>query len=274
MQKISGKEVSEVLIGKLKNMKTPQKILAAVLIGDDPNSLSFLKHKEKMAQSLGIDFRLYRFSERLTSDELRDKVGEIVKQKKVGGVITQLPLPPKVNKYYVPNVISREKDIDVLGERALGAFYNDRNTVLPPAVATVQEILNLTGFELAKKKVAVVGLGKLVGKPIAVWLTGKCAEVYLLGRDSDLGLVKQADLVITGVGKARLITPDMVKDGAGIIDFGYQYFPDGSLSGDFDTDNDKGQLNKLSFYTPTPGGTGPILIAKLLENFFILNQET
>ncbi len=273
MQKISGKEVSEVLISKLKDLKTPQKILAAVLIGEDPTSLSFLKYKEKMAKDLGVDFRLYKFSEGLTSDELRDRMGEIVKQKNVGGAIIQLPLPEKVNKYYVPNVIPREKDIDVLGERALGAFYNDRNEVLPPAVGTVKEILNLTGFELEKKKVAVVGLGKLVGKPIALWLTGKCAELYLLGRDSDLGPVKEADLVITGVGSAGLITPAMLKDGAGVIDFGYYYFPDGRLSGDFDTTNDKGQLNKLSFYTPTPGGTGPILIAKLLENFFILSKE-
>lgn len=273
MQKISGKEVSEVLIGKLKDSKTPRKILAAVLVGDDQISLNFLRHKEKIARDLKVDFRLYKFSEDLTSDELRHKIGEIAKQKNVGGVIIQLPLPEKVNKYYVSNVIPREKDIDVLGERALGAFYNDRNEVLPPSVGTVKEILSLVGFELEKKKVAVVGLGKLVGRPVALWLAGKCAELYLLGRESDLGAIKEADLVITGVGQAGLITSAMLKDGAGVIDFGYYYSPDGRLSGDFEASNDKGQLDKLSFYTPAPGGTGPILIAKLFENFYTLNKE-
>lgn len=273
MQKISGKKVSEVLISKLKDSKTPQKILAAILIGDDPISLSFLKHKERMAKDLGVDFRLYKFSQDLTSDKLRDGIGDIVKQKTVGGAIVQLPLPEKVNKYYVLNIIPREKDIDVLGERALGAFYNDRNEVWPPSVGTVKEILSLVGFELGKRKVAVVGLGKLIGRPVALWLAGKCAELYLLDKGSDLGVIKEADLVITGVGQAGLITPGMLKNGAGVIDFGYYYSPLGKLSGDFDTSNDRGQLDKLSFYTPTPGGTGPILVAKLFENFYTLNKE-
>jgi len=167
MQKISGKEVSEVLISKLKNLKTPQKILAAVLIGNDPTSLSFLRYKEKTAKNLGVDFRLYKFSENITNDELRDRMGDIVKQKNVGGAIIQLPLPDKVNKYYVSNVIPREKDIDVLGERALGAFYNDRNKVLPPAVATVQEILNLTGFDLDKKTFHFLRVNRIFGGKIS-----------------------------------------------------------------------------------------------------------
>jgi len=279
MQKISGKEVSQSLIKRLKALELPDKILAAILIGEDPTSLSFLRQKEKMAKELGVDFRLYKLSDKLTNDDLRGEVGKISKQSKVSGVIVQLPLPPAVNKYYVSNAIPREKDVDVLGERALGAFYNDRNDVIPPAVGVVEEILKTVNYsphseagELKTKKVAVLGLGKLVGKPISVWLTGKCRELYLLDKESDLEGIGQVDLVITGVGKAGLVNPKMLKIGAGVIDFGYYYFPDGRLSGDFDPNPEK-ELEKLSFYTPTPGGTGPILVAKLFENFYTLNKK-
>ncbi len=271
MQKISCKEISQNLIEQLKAVKAPAKIMAAILVGEDPASINFLKQKEKVAKELGVDFRLYKLSGRLTNDDLRKEVGKIARQNRIGGVIVQLPLPPNVNKYYVSNAIPREKDPDVLGERALGAFYNDRSEVLPPAVGVVEEILKIVNYKLETKKVAVIGLGKLVGKPISVWLTCKCAELHLLDKESNLKVLGDVDLVVSGVGKAGLITPKMLKSGAAVIDFGYYYFPDGRLSGDFDP-RPKKELEKLAFYTPTPGGTGPILIAKLFENFYNLNK--
>src|SRR3989344_6837457 len=271
MQKISGKEISQKIIDRLKAAKTPKKIMAAILVGNDPTSLSFLAQKEKVAREVGVDFRLYKLPDSLSSDDLREEVGKISKPKNVGGVIVQLPLPKEINKYYVSNAIPREKDADVLGERALGAFYNDRNEVLPPAVGVVEEILKAAKFELQTKKVAVIGLGKLVGKPISVWLTCKCAELHLLDKGSDLKILSDVDLVISGVGEAGLVNPKMLKKNAAVIDFGYYYFPDGRLSGDF-TPLPAKELDKLAFYTPTPGGTGPILVAKLFENFYTLNK--
>ena len=271
MQKISGKEISQKIIDRLKAAKTPKKIMAAILVGNDPTSLSFLAQKEKVAKEVGVDFRLYKLPDGLSSDDLREEVGKISKPKNIGGVIVQLPLPKEINKYYVSNAIPREKDADVLGERALGAFYNDRNEVVPPAVGVVQEILESVDYELSDKKVAVVGLGKLVGKPISVWLTGKCAELFLLDSKSDLEIVGSADLIITGVGQAGLINTRIIKNDVGIIDFGYYYFEDGRLSGDFDPSPEA--LKKVAFFTPTPGGTGPILVAKLFENFYTLNKE-
>ncbi|MBI1838981.1 MAG: bifunctional 5,10-methylenetetrahydrofolate dehydrogenase/5,10-methenyltetrahydrofolate cyclohydrolase [Candidatus Colwellbacteria bacterium] len=272
MQKILGKEISKDIVKKLKSFPVPNKILAAVLIGNDPTSISFLAEKEKIAKELGVDFRVYDFPEDSSNDDLRKKIGKLARQGSVGGVIVQLPLPEGVNKYYVVSAIPREKDVDVLGERALGAFYNDRNPVLPPAIEVVKELVQRTSFKLESAKVAVIGLGALVGKPISVWLIGKCAELYLLGRGSDLKVIQKADLVISGVGKAGIVNAGMMKAGAGIIDFGYYYFPDGGLSGDFAA-GDSEEMNKLSFYTPTPGGTGPILVAKLFENFFTLNND-
>lgn len=270
MQEISGADISREIIERLKDKKIPPKILAVILVGDDPTSKSFIKQKEAVANQLGVDFRVYEFDENISNDDLRKEIGRIAKQKKVGAVVVQLPLPERINKHYVLNAVGREKDVDVLGERSLGAFYNKRNEAFPPAVSTVEEIVERQGLKFKDMKVAVVGLGSLVGRPISLWLSGQCKELILLDKGSDLEELKKADLVISGVGEAGLISPEILKDGAGVIDFGYYYFPSGELSGDLDTSKEKA-LEHLSFYTPTPGGTGPILVAKLLENFYKLN---
>ncbi|MCL5733087.1 MAG: bifunctional 5,10-methylenetetrahydrofolate dehydrogenase/5,10-methenyltetrahydrofolate cyclohydrolase, partial [Patescibacteria group bacterium] len=242
---------------------------AAFLVGDNEASFGFLKLKEKTAKELGIDFRVYRFPDDVKNGELREKIGIISGHKNCGGAILQLPLPGHLNPYYALNVIPPAKDIDVIGERTLGAFYNGRSVVLPPAVSVLEEILKREKFDLSNKKVAVVGLGFLVGKPISLWLEGKCAEIYLLDKGSDFKMLKEADLVVLGVGKSGLIDAQDIGRNAAVIDFGYSFDGEGKIKGDFNPEGADG----LIFYTPTPGGTGPILIAELLKNFFILNEE-
>lgn len=283
MQKINGIQIAEALIKKLKTKETPKKILAVILVDSTSSpqagsSLFFLKQKEKVAKELNIDFRIYKFPENSTNDFLRKEIGKIALLKKTGGLIVQLPLPGHLNKHYLLNVIPREKDIDVLGERALGAFYVGRNPVLPPPVGVVEEILKRSeksefhpNLQINPNiKVAVVGLGFLVGKPIAHWLMGKYAEIYLLDQGSDFSILKNADLVISGVGKPGLIKPEMLKKDAGLIDFGYSIDENGKISGDFDAKLPITNYQLLNFYTPTPGGTGPILVAKIFENFYTL----
>jgi methylenetetrahydrofolate dehydrogenase (NADP+)/methenyltetrahydrofolate cyclohydrolase len=266
---INGAEIANSIIGRLRELRRPEKIFAAVLVGENAVSLSFLKQKRKIAEELGIDFRLYQYPGDSTNDKLRKEVGRIAKQKQVGGIMVQLPLPKNVNRHYILNAVPREKDIDVLGERALGAFYNNRNTVLPPTVGTTEEILKCTGTKIQEGVFAVVGRGILVGRPVSLWLSGICKEIYFLGKASDLELISHADVVISGVGKKGVIKPQILKNGAGVIDFGYYQSAEGGLVGDLEMNN-KIALEKLGFYTPTPGGTGPILVAKLLENFYTL----
>ena len=287
MQIIDGKALASDVLGRLKQKPVPKKFLAAVLAGDDKSSVSFLKQKERTAQELGVDFRLYRFPETVKNDELRGEVGKIAAHKTCAGVIVQLPLPEHLNWYYILNAIPKEKDVDVLSERALGAFYAGRGRILPPAVGTIEEILSTFHIELSTRPVAVVGLGLLVGRPIANWIMRRAKETILLRSVSDLGLLKHADVVITGVGKAGLVTPEMLKDGAAVIDFGYGTL-DGKYSGDLDTrplqiENSKlppgGRASpllsgKIGWYTPTPGGTGPLLVAKLFENFYELQSKS
>jgi len=296
---IDGKNIANEIIMSLKELPKPEKFLAAFLVGEDSASVSFLKQKEGVAKELGLDFRLYKPEHTkncvlgrahtlqcmcfgFQNDTLREFILKIVQHKTCGGAIVQLPLPEHINRQYVLNVIPREKDIDVLGERALGTFYAGRSKILPPAVGVVETILeNCLPAESAMEeqagklkiencRVAVIGLGSLVGKPIANWLMGKVKEIYLLDEGSDLTLLKEADLIISGVGKANLFNAGNLKENSLVIDFGYS-FENGKISGDF---NSSMLLSSSSLsYTPTPGGTGPILVAKLFENFYKLNAN-
>lgn len=273
MQVIDGKALAKRIIEGLAAKPRLKKFLGAAVVGDSPASLSFLKRKEEAARAAGIDFRLYRFPAGATGDDLRKEIGKIAGHKTCGGFLIQLPLPEGLNRQYAANAIPPEKDVDLLGERAQGAFYSGRSKILPPAVLTVEEILRQVGWDPKNLRVAVVGLGVLVGTPAAHWAMRRSKEAQLFHKGSDLKGLKDADLVIVGVGKSRLIRPDMLKDGAGVIDFGYSEAEDESgkmrLAGDFDAEVLTSE-SRLAFYTPTPGGTGPILVAKLLENFYDL----
>lgn len=270
---IDGKKIAQEILEKLKSVPKPEKFMAAVLVGNDESSISFLKQKEKVAKELGIDFRLYKFPADIKNDELREEVGKIAAHKTCGGVIVQLPLPEHINRHYILNVIPREKDIDVLGERALGAVYTGRNSILPPPAGVVEEVLHASRFTLHDLRVAVVGRGLLVGKPIALWLIDKARELIVMGQGADMRILKKSDIVITGVGKAGIIKPDMLKDEAVVIDFGYDTV-EGKMCGDFDSNQLLETSHQLLVsYTPTPGGTGPILVAKIFENFYSLNKE-
>ncbi len=285
---INGRKIAQEIIEGLKSRPKPERFMAAILVGNNPASESFQKLKQKTAVELGVDYRIYRLSPELGNDGLRKEVGRIAAQKTCGGVIVQLPLPEHINKHYILNVIPREKDVDVLGERALGAFYAGRNPALPPAVGVVDTLYQVSGIKYQDTKIAVVGLGFLIGKPIGTWLMGKAKEIMLLDKFSDLSVIKNADVVILGAGQAGFIKPEMLKDGAVVIDFGYSVAQapprtDADpartnaetkkiiISGDFDSSSLTTQNSSLAFYTPTPGGTGPILVAKLFENFYTLN---
>ena len=278
---IDGKKIAEGILEGLKQMPKPKKFLAAFSVVPDEATKKFLGEKKRMAGSLGVDFRLYEFKENITQDELRKEILKVVLGSACGGAIIQLPLPDHIDAQYVLNAIPREKDVDVLGERALGAFYAGRNPVLPPAVAVVKKLLTTNNLQLTILTAAVVGLGRLVGKPVAHWFQGRCENLFLLDKGSDFSVLKNADIVVCGAGDPGIVTPDMLKDDALVIDFGYGV-KDGppshkasegqrKLMGDFNPSFVVGRESSVSF-TPTPGGTGPILVAKLFENFYALAE--
>ncbi len=267
---IDGKKIAGDIIEKLKKAPGPDKFFGAVLVGDDPASINFLKQKEKIANELGIEFRLYQLAATLTTDELRAEIGRLASPKHCGGFIVQLPLPEHVNRYYLLNAIPKDKDVDCLSEAALGAFYTERGRIVPPSVGTVEEIFKLEHRDLRDLKAVMVGAGFLIGKPVGFWLQNRISELVVLDAQvKDIPeKLKDADIVISGTGQAHLFGAKDLKEGSVVIDFGFNKI-NGTIAGDFDP---AAAEAKNIHYTKTPGGTGPILVAKLFENFYKLNS--
>lgn len=268
---IDGRVIAARIIEEMKMRPRIDKFFGAVLVGDDAASRNFLKQKEKTARELGIDFRLYELSADTTTDALREEIGRLAQPKNCGGFIVQLPLPEAVNKHYVLNAIPKEKDPDLLSEGALGMFYSGRGRIVPPSVAVVEEILGLHSENLRQLSAVVVGAGFLIGKPVGFWLQNRVAELTVIDSHAKhlREKLKEADIVVSGAGEANLFGADDLKNGAVVIDFGFNQ-NDGKIVGDFDP---SGADEKNISYTKTPGGTGPILVAKLYENFYTLNSE-
>lgn len=268
---IDGKDIADGIKGRLKKVPKPGKFFGAVLVGDDHASLNFLKQKKKVAEELGVEFNIYELPVDITTDKLRSEIGRLAQPKNCGGFIVQLPLPEKINKHYALNAIPKEKDVDFLSEAALGAFYTGRSQVSPPSVGTVEEILKLERRDLRNLTAVMVGAGFLIGKPVGFWLQNRVGELIVLDNTvKDLHRrLGEADIVISGAGQPGLFGSKDLKSGAVVIDFGFSRGPDGKLSGDFDPDGADG---KNIDYTKTPGGTGPILVAKLFENFYLLSE--
>jgi len=270
---IDGKKIASDILAELKNRPQPKKFFGAVLVGDDLASVNFLRQKESVAKELGIEFRLYRLPGESTTDDLRREIARLATPKTCGGCIVQLPLPENVNKYYVLNAIPKEKDVDLLSEQALGGFYTGRSKVAPPSVAAVEEILRRTNHELRELKVILIGAGFLIGKPVGFWLQDKVAELTVFDKHMKniRTRLKDADVVVSGAGVKNLFSAGDLKEGALVIDFGFNQ-EGGKIFGDFDASSVSSRESMIQ-YTPTPGGTGPILVAKLFENFYALNGE-
>ncbi len=262
-KKIAG-EIMERVAGEVTKMKT-KPLVVAVLVGAQVEMRRFLEIKEEMAKKAGFAYEWYEFGADISTKDLRKKIVAIAKQKKVSGIILELPLPEHINQQVVLNAIPEAKDPDVLSQKAQGAFFVGRSPVLPPCPAAVKAILEYHKIDVAGKRVAVFGYGLLVGRPAAHMLAGMKASVTVISRNdvNQAELCRQADVIVTGTGKVGMITADMVKPGAVVLDFGYGKDTKGKISGDVDFESVK---DKASLITPVPGGVGPLVCAVALEN--------
>lgn len=274
---IEGKKISEQIISGLvdevKKMKKPPR-LAAILVSSPSTTEAvkkFVEIKKRAAQKAGIDFKIYEFPETISNNQLRKEITRIAKSPLVDGVLVELPLPPRLNTQYLLNAIPEEKDIDVLSQKSQGSFFVGRSKILPPAVEAVSQIFKNFDIPMSGKKCAVFGYGLLVGRPISHWLMANDATVFVVNEytNDPSFFSKQADIIISGVGKPGLITAGLVKDGAIVIDFGYEN-QEGRAVGDVDFDS---VSKKTSLITPVPGGVGPIVVASVLKNLVELAKN-
>lgn len=248
--------------------------LAAILVGEDPASLSYLRGIGKGCQAVGIFTETFTLPQNISQTELHRKIAELNDDARFHGIILQLPLPKHLNTLQAESAISPDKDVDGTNPINTGKLLLGEETFLPSTPYGVQELLIRSGNSPEGKHVVICGRSNIVGKPLAGILIqkqqGANATVTICHtRTRDLPAVtRQADILVAAMGKAKAITADMVGEGAIVIDVGVNQIEDPAtgkprLVGDVDFE---AVMNKAAKITPVPGGTGPVTTAMLLSN--------
>ncbi|MDP3740807.1 MAG: bifunctional 5,10-methylenetetrahydrofolate dehydrogenase/5,10-methenyltetrahydrofolate cyclohydrolase [bacterium] len=240
--------------------------LSVFLVGENAASLSYVKIKMKKAQEIGIEVSLKKFPENIARGGLEQEIQKANNDKAVSGILVQLPLPASLNKEKILNVVDPAKDVDCLTEANKLKLVNMEDiSFAPPAPAAILEILDFYKINLKNRNALLIGSGDLVGKPLSALLLKRKINFQIANTATDNlpELVSAADVIITGVGKAKLITGEMVKEGVVIIDAGTTGSEAGGISGDVDFES---AAPKASLISPVPGGVGPVTVAMLLRN--------
>lgn len=268
---IDGKALSQKLKNNMKNEvellkeKGIEPCLAVIIVGDNPASRVYVNNKKKSCAELGIKSLEYALPEDTTEEELLSLINELNGDNSVDGILCQLPLPKHICEKNVINAVSPVKDVDAFHPENVGHIMIGDYTFLPCTPAGVMEMLKEYQIEIAGKNCVVVGRSNIVGKPMTMLLLKENATVTVChSRTRELAsFTKKADILVSAVGKPGLITEDMVKDGAVVIDVAINRLENGKLCGDVDFEKVK---EKASFITPVPGGVGPMTIAVLMKN--------
>lgn len=266
---IDGKQIAasyrETLKERVSALRTRGIVpkLKVILIGDDPASHSYVRGKERAAAEIGIDSQVIRFDETISEREVLELIDSMNEDDELHGILVQLPLPKHIDENRVIMRISPDKDVDGFHPTNVGKMMLGLETLLP---CTPHGILHLvkTQTDLVGKHVVVVGRSQIVGKPVGMLFLNESATVtYCHSKTVDLGaMTRQADILIVAVGRAGLVTNEMVKPGAIVIDVGVNRV-DSRLVGDVDFD---GVRDVAGAITPVPGGVGPMTITMLMHN--------
>uniref|UniRef100_A0A803WA73 methenyltetrahydrofolate cyclohydrolase n=1 Tax=Ficedula albicollis TaxID=59894 RepID=A0A803WA73_FICAL len=261
--------------------------LTVVLVGDNPASHIYVRNKIKAAAAVGISSEIILRPKDISQEELLDMTVKLNRDSRVSGLLVQLPLPGHIDERAVCNAIAPEKDVDGFHIMNIGRLCLDQPSIVPATAAAVWEIIKRTGIQTFGKNVLVAGRSKNVGMPIAMLLhsdgeherPGGDATVTITHRYTPKEQLKihtqLADIVIVAAGIPKLITADMVKEGAAVIDVGINHIHDPltgktKLVGDVDFEEVK---KKAAFITPVPGGVGPMTVAMLLKNTLLVTKK-
>lgn len=286
MIKFNGEKVRDKILNDLKikiAALSTKPTLAVIWVGKDPLSGRYIRSKQRVAEKIGADFKLYQFSLLASEVDIINKIKELNEDKSITGILLQMPLPDKINRQKVIEAISAEKDVDGLrfcanlppwlGLRlgsARQVAENDKSDFQPPAVLAILFALRESQIDLRKKSVAIIGQGFLIGLPLKKVLKKITNKLQTADENTEntKEITRNADVIISAVGLAEVIKPDMVKKNVVLIDAGTSEV-NGILKGDIHPDTYK----KSSFYTPVPGGIGPITVAMLYKNLIQLAEK-
>lgn len=235
-----------------------------IVVGDDETSALYVRIKSKNATSVGIKFRTIKFSASVTTEELVKEIENFNKVPHLCGLIVQLPLPNHIDRTRILNIISSNIDVDCLGRETSEKFYNNTGEIKYPTAIACLVILDSLNLDLTNKRIIILGQGVLVGRPVAHLLRSRGLQIETINTKTNnaLNLIKNADVIISGIGQGKFITGEMIKKGVVIIDAGTSE-ENGAIIGDVDVNS---VMDIASYVTPTPGGVGPVTVAMLLKN--------
>lgn len=265
-QRLDGKEVAagvtQELAGALETLPfRPQ--LVVVRVGEDPASVAYVRGKDRTATQLGLRSRVEVLSEATTQAELLKRVLDINADPEVDGILVQDPLPPHLDIRPVQEAIDPAKDVDGFHPVNVGRLWNGGRSLIPCTPAGLIRIMDHYELPIAGKRVVIVGRSSLVGKPAAALFLQRDATVTVAhSKTQDLAaLTREADVLVAAVGRRALLTPEMVRPGAVVLDVGINRV-DGKLRGDVHPD----VAEVAGYLTPVPGGVGPMTVAMLMQN--------
>lgn len=264
---IDGKAVAEKIRQMIKTEVAGLKEkpgLAAILVGENPASKVYVNIKRKTCDEVGIYSELYKLPEETTEKELLQLIEKLNTSEKIHGILVQLPLPPQLNEGKILAAVALEKDVDGFSPVNIGKLMAGKEAAVPCTPKGVMRLLEEYGIEISGKNAVVIGRSNIVGKPAALMLLNRNATVTVChSKTKNLAQhTKTADILVVAAGKPMLVTAEMVKDGAAVIDVGINRVGR-KLVGDVDYERVK---EKASHITPVPGGVGPMTVAMLLEN--------
>ena len=239
--------------------------LAVILVGEDPASAVYVRNKVKACADTGVRSIFEKYEATLTEAALLERIATLNNDPTIHGILVQMPLPKHINPHKVIEAISVSKDVDGYATLSAGELMTGQSGFRPCTPYGCMKLIESTGFDLRGKHAVVIGRSNTVGKPMALLLLQANATVTVChSATKDIGYhTRQADVVVAAVGKRNVLTADMVKPGAIVIDVGMNRTEEGKLCGDVDF---AGIRHLTSFITPVPGGVGPMTITMLLVN--------
>ncbi len=257
-------------VEKLKEHNIVPK-LTVILVGNDGASQSYVNSKKKAAEKIGMISEIIHMDESSTEEEVLSELDRLNNDDSVSGILVQVPLPKQVSEAKVLEAINPDKDVDGFNPINIGRLYTGERTFIPCTPLGIMEILKHADIDLKGKNVAVIGRSHIVGQPVSKLLTDQDATVTLLHSKSTNTeeVLKQADVIVSAVGRVHLVTKDLVKPGAVIIDVGNTPDENGKLKGDVDIEAVK---EVASAITPVPGGVGPLTITMVLNNTLLAEK--
>lgn len=269
---INGNKIAREILEEIRRKTTDLKNrmglvpgLAVVLVGEDPASKVYVRKKAQACAEVGFLSREFKLAADTSEEKLLGIIRELNDDPLIHGILVQLPLPRHLSTERIIAAVDPRKDVDGFHPSNVGCLMTGAPLFIPCTPRGIMELLDRSGIEPAGKEAVVVGRSNIVGKPVALLLLARHATVTIChSKTKDLSAVtRRADILVAAVGKPRMITGDMVKEGAAVIDVGVNRLDDGKLAGDVAFDE---VAPKASFITPVPGGVGPMTIAMLMQN--------